>query len=177
MTMRKIRSAPILALVLLLAHGCKSSDNGADDTHEAQSPTPSATPVDRLAPGELGASKSNVFGFAVPGGMRVDALFHDAAHLSGRVDAMALARYVRDRVVTGHVEVAAARTTFPTAKIKAGDPKRLYRIEIFSHPVQTQLVIRDITPPPTVEGLTEAERWQRAGMTPTGQLLDPKSLE
>jgi hypothetical protein len=178
---RPLRAAPVISGFFIFAlflsiSACHSGDT-PEDAEPTQRAAPSATPVDRLAPGELGAGKANVFGFRVPRGMRVEAVFSDAAHLSGRVDPMALASYVRDRVVTGHVEVAAARTTFPAVRIRGGDPKRVYRIEIVPHSAQTRLVLRDVTPKPSVEGLSEAERWRQAGMTPKGELLDPKSLE
>jgi hypothetical protein len=39
-------------------------------------------------------------------------------------------------------------------------------------------VIKDVTPPPPPPpGLTDAERWRAAGLTPDGHPLDPKKLE
>jgi hypothetical protein len=175
--MRCIRALGIGALGLLAA--CKSGD---EQVVPAGSGAPSATtstsvPLDRLAPGELSAGKLAVLGLAVPRGMRVDAVFQNEAHMSGDVSPEALANYVRDRVSTQHVEIGAARTVFPIVKIKAGDARRTYRIEIVRDVRITRLAIRDITPPPTTPGLSEADRWRKAGMTPRGEVLDPKKLE
>ena len=36
---------------------------------------------------------------------------------------------------------------------------------------RVEMVVRDRTPPPVEEGLTEEERWRQAGMTPDGKVL------
>ena len=38
-------------------------------------------------------------------------------------------------------------------------------------------VIKDVTPPPVEQGLSEEERWRRHGLTKDGQVLDPTKLE
>ncbi len=38
-------------------------------------------------------------------------------------------------------------------------------------------MIKDITPPPLEPGLTDEERWKKAGLTPDGKPIDPKKLE
>jgi hypothetical protein len=39
-------------------------------------------------------------------------------------------------------------------------------------------VIKDVTPPPPPPpGLSDAERWRAAGLTPDGRPLDPKQFE
>jgi hypothetical protein len=118
-----------------------------------------------------------VFGFAVPQGVRVDAEFRDAVHLSGRVELEALGKYVKDHVIVSHVEVMGARWVFPNARIKGGDKRRVYRLELVRDGGRTRLVIRDETPPPTVEGISEAERWRRAGLTSDGRPLNLADLE
>lgn len=136
-----------------------------------------AKPVDRLAPGELPAGQSEAFGLVLPRALRLDARFPDGAHASGPVTPEALANYVRARVDVAHVEIGAARTVFPRARIKAGNPAKSYRIEVVPDGPRTRLVIRDVTPPPTVQGISEEERWRRAGMTPNGELLKPHQQE
>ena len=167
-----------LVLVLLLGPGAAACDANPQASGQDTKGSPQQThPVDRLAPGELGVSSRMVFGFAVPRGLRVDAEFRDAVHLSGAVALNALGKYVRDRVIVSHVEVMGARWVFPNARIKGGDARRVYRLELVSDGGRTHLVIRDTTPPPTVEGLSEPERWKRAGLTPNGKPLNLAELE
>ncbi|MCC6645382.1 MAG: hypothetical protein IT374_07425 [Polyangiaceae bacterium] len=37
----------------------------------------------------------------------------------------------------------------------------------------TEISLQDLTPPPVDTTLTEEERWRRAGLKPTGEVLDP----
>ncbi len=109
--------------------------------------------------------------------MQVEHRYQEVTHLLGPVKPDALANYVRERVVVSHVEIGAARTIFPDARIKAGAADRVYELEVIPEPGTTRLVIRDITPPKIVPGLTDAERWRQAGLTPEGRPLDPKAFE
>jgi hypothetical protein len=46
--------------------------------------------------------------------------------------------------------------------------------------VGTRLIVQDLTPappPPKVEGLSDGERWKRAGFGPDGKPLNMKALE
>jgi hypothetical protein len=168
-------AAPLLVAVTLCQ--CQSTEESVPLPGQRPKGSASAPPVDRLAPGELGASSKAVFGFAVPRGLKVDATFPDAVHLSGNVSQDAVAKYVRSRVLVSYVEVTGSRTVFPKARIKGGSPKRTYRFEVLRERGKTLLVIRDTTAPPLVRGISEAERWRRAGMTPEGKPLDPQALE
>jgi hypothetical protein len=169
-------------LTLLLIGGfCLVACSGKRSAPEAASsaaPAPSQVPLDHLAPDELAPGKAEVYGFAVPRGMEVESRIADRAYVSGRVSPEALANYVRDQVVVSHVEIGAARTVFPMARIKAGPPDRLFTLEVLPDGQRTRLVIKDVTPPPPPPpGLTDAERWRAAGLTPDGRPLDPKKLE
>jgi hypothetical protein len=133
--------------------------------------------MDRLAPGELAPGTTEVWGFVAPKEMRLDREFPSQAFLVGPVSAEALANYVRGRVDAERVEIGAARTVFPAARIKAGKPDRTYRFEVLKDGLGSRLVIRDITPPPIEPGLSDEERWKKAGLTPEGKPLDPKKVE
>lgn len=138
----------------------------------------STLPLDHLAPDELAPGKVEVYGFAVPRGMEVESRLADRAYIGGRVSPEALANYVREQVVVSHVEIGAARTVFPMARIKGGPSDRLFNLEVLPDGSQTRLVIKDVTPPPPPPpGLTDAERWRAAGLGPDGRPLDPKTLE
>lgn len=136
-----------------------------------------ATPVDRLAPDELASGTADVWGFPIPREMRIESHYQEVAYISGPVKPDALSNYVRDRVVVSHVEIGAGRTIFPNARIKGGAPDRLYELEVIPEPGSTRLVIHDLTPPKIVPGLTDAQRWQQAGLTPQGRPLDMKKFE
>ena len=138
---------------------------------------PSALPVDRLAPGELTSGLLQAFGLSVPRGMQLDGMFPTAAHMSGKVSADALALYVRDRVVVANVQIAEGRTIFANARIKDGDPKRVYDIEIIPTPSTTRLVVRDVTRAPTPAGLSQADLWRANGFAPDGTRLKSVPLE
>jgi len=134
-------------------------------------------PIDRLAPDELAAGNAEVWGFTVPREMQVEHRYKEVAHLVGPVTPDALSNYVRERVIVSHVEIGAARTIFPDARIKAGAADRVYELEVIPEAGATRLVIRDTTPPKVQPGLTDAERWRQAGLTPQGRPLDPKAFE
>jgi hypothetical protein len=140
--------------------------------------TPNAKPLDRLAPGELAQGASQVFGFEVPIDMKIQGQFPDVAYLEGRVAPEAVANYVRERVEVEHVEIGAAATVFPSARIKRGAPERIYQFEVIRDRGHTRLVIRDITPRPAdvPKGTSTEERWRRAGRGPDGRIIDPSEL-
>jgi hypothetical protein len=76
------------------------------------------------------------------------------------------------------VEIGAARTVFPAARIKGGPEGRVFNLEVLPDGPRTRLVIKDVTPPPPPPpGLSDAERWRAAGLTPDGRPLDPKQFE
>ena len=159
----------------LLCMSCRAKSERAPATRGSASAP--ARPIDRLAPDELSAGNAEVWGFVVPSEMQVEHRYQDVTHLIGRVKPDALANYVRDRVVVSHVEIGAARTIFPNARIKAGAPDRVYELDVIPEPGLTRLVIRDMTPLKVTPGLTDAERWSQAGLTPQGRPLDPKQFE
>jgi hypothetical protein len=157
-----------LAVVLALCAlpGCK--DDPPDVATPAASTVAKRKPKtpDRLAPGELEQGDAEAFGFRAPQKMRQSAHFGDAAHFVGRVPPEAVANYVRERVAVAHVEIGASRTVFPRARIKGGDAARVFRFEVVPIRGGTRLVVRDVTPKPAVQGLTDEERWRRAGFGP-----------
>jgi hypothetical protein len=172
------RLALAIALGLSLA-GCRCSDNGDAPATQGPNASPSARrpPIDRLAKGELAEGSTSAFGLTFPQKMRLERRFLDSAHATGNVAPESVANYVRQRVDATHVEIGAARTVFPRVRIKGGAPDRIYRIEVVADGSTTQLVVRDVTPPPLEQGLSNEERWKRAGMTPDGKLLDPKKMQ
>jgi hypothetical protein len=108
--------------------------------------------------------------------MVVERQFSDATHAVGPVDPTLLSAYLKRRVHVAHVELVGRKFVFPRATI-LGNPQEVFRIEVLPEGDTTRLVLRNITPKPRTEGLTEAERWERAGLTPGGELRDPNELK
>jgi hypothetical protein len=157
--------------------GCRGERNApAAAASAAASAAP--LPLDHLATDELAPGKAEVYGFAVPREMEVESRLIDRAYVTGRVSPEALANYVRRRVTVSHVEIGAARTVFPMARINGGPADRLFTLEVLPDGPRTRLVIKDVTPPPPPQpGLSDAERWRAAGLSPDGKPLDLKKLE
>ena len=162
---------------MLLCGSCHGKSNLGAPGAPALASSGKPRPVDRLAPDELAAGNAEVWGFAVPREMHVEHRYQEVTHIIGPVKPDALANYVRDRVVVSHVEIGAARTIFPNARIKGGASDRVYELEVIPEPGITRLVIRDTTPPKVEPGLSDADRWRQAGLTPEGRPLDPKAFE
>jgi hypothetical protein len=169
------RSASWLLLACSALCACKKPPPPDADVVPSASVAP--PPSDRLAPGELSAGDGNVFGLPVPREMQVALRAPDSALVVGEVEPEALRNYVKERVVVGFVEVRPDRTVFPTARIKDGPPDRVFDIEIGRDQKLTKLHIRDTTPVAPPPGLSDAERWRRAGFTPDGKPLNLKQLE
>jgi hypothetical protein len=170
-----------LALVVALSPGFAGCDA---QPKKAPPPQPSAIssrkPLDRLAPGELAPGKRQVFGLEIPSGMAIRGQFVEVAYVHGNVAPEALANYVRERVIVDHVEIGAARTVFPRARIKKGPADRFFRIEVIAGNKNTELVVQDVTPrptPPGQENLSVEERWRRAGRRPDGKPFDITELK
>ncbi|HKQ69076.1 MAG TPA: hypothetical protein VJT73_07045 [Polyangiaceae bacterium] len=164
--------AGALLLSLVMA-GCERQEPAPP---EAPPVVASSTAPDRLLPDELAEGTSRIFGLAVPRKMTVERMFSNSGTARGPIGAPALAAYVRRRVDSIGVEIGAVHTVFPKAHVKGEDPKKLVRIEILlSEDGTTLLSLTDITPPQVPEGLSEEERWKRAGVVP-GKRAAPKAL-
>jgi len=154
-----------LITTLLLSVGCEASDSGPKLQFR-----PVSTAPDRLQAGELLPNKQQIFGIEVPRGLRVASRFTDVVQLTGHLKPETVANYFRQHVLAQHVEIGPNRTVFPRVYVKNDPKKRIYRIEIVAHRNLTTVNMRDITPPPVTQGLTNEERWERAGRNPDGTL-------
>jgi hypothetical protein len=164
-----LRAATFVTGFIVAAVACQS-DVKPNPPRPAVSAVASQKPLDRLAPGELSPGAARVFGLEVPDGMVVRGQFYEVAYLHGRVPPDALANYVRDRVVVDHVEIGAARTVFPYARIKNGPADRFFQIEVVAGDGRTELVIQDVTPRPKLPApISNEESWRRAGRRPDGR--------
>ncbi len=154
------------------ALGCRSSEPPLELVRPAPTPTP---PADQAGRPELPDAET-AFGLPVPEGLRVARHFADSAYLSGRLSMNEALAEIRKHVISGGVELTAKRALFSRAYIRQDEQKRLFRIEISKTHSGSQVRINDITPPPTTHGLSESERWRRAGRNPDGTLIDPNNV-
>jgi hypothetical protein len=163
-----------LAALAALAIGC-----GRRRSAEVQPAPPApvtATPVDRTLPDELAEGKDQAYGLLLPRRMTVTRRFTDSIFAAGQVSAAQVSNYVRQHVVAERVETGPVKTVFSRATSRL-DPGRVMRIEVVSRGAETEIMVRDETPPPVKPGLTDAERWREAGFNPDGTPVDPKSFE
>jgi hypothetical protein len=168
--------ASLLAAAVVTCIACRKEPDKAPRPRVSAEPV--AKPLDRLAPGELAPGRNRVFGLEVPEGMVVRGQFFEVAYLQGSVAPDALANYVRQRVVVDHVEIGAARTVFPYARIKDGPADRFFQIEVVAGTRHTELVLRDVTPKQKPEEtVSDEERWRRAGRRPDGRPFDITELK
>lgn len=151
---------------------------GCHDKGAAEAPTPASAPTtpDRLANGERLPEAEMAFGLPLPAGMRVVRHFNDSAYFSGDLELEAVLEHVRRHVRAEPAQMLSQAIVLPRATALGGDGSRLLRIELSKTPRGTQLHIKDITPPPALSGLSEAEIWSKAGRKPDGTPLDPNQL-
>jgi hypothetical protein len=155
----------LVLIGLLLALGCEHSklrNGGGTDAGIARAP------LDRLSPGELSKSGQLVFGFPIPPGMSVTQRYPDGVHLQGQMPEPNLKEYVEAHIVAGPSELDAHRRIYNNARIRGGDSSRVYSIEIDELRGERALIISDVTPKPVEPGLSNEERWRRAGYMPDG---------
>jgi hypothetical protein len=171
-------AAPLgLCVVVLATSACDDDKQQHDTSAPSASASVQAKTPDRLAPGELAEGDYDLYGLKVPAKMKLEGKYQKFGRALGRVRPEDLSNYVRERVAVAHVEIAAERTIFPKARIKAGDPNRVYRIEVIPQGKGARLLVRDVTKPKAPKGLSQAEMRRRAGLTPDGKQLDPKNQE
>jgi len=174
------RSAAALTLCVSAAVALSlACDSDGNQTAPRASASAKPRTPDRLDPGELAEGKDVLFGLKLPLGMKTDARFPHSAHASGMVSREKLANYVRHRVQVARVELAASGTVFPQATIHGTDQQRLFRIEVTPKGRNTKLSVHWLNPPrpPPVTGLSEEQRWQRAGISRDGKLIGQQQLE
>lgn len=161
----------MLTLVGCLAGGC-----GREQPLSELLPSPlRPQPVDSVAAGEIAEGEEQAFGLAIPRGMVVEARFPDAVQAFGTQPLESIANYVRARVRTSRVETGPVKTVFDDAEL-ISDPQRRVRVEVtIVSSSKVELVVRDRTRKPAEPGLTEAERWRRAGLTPKGEVIEDQA--
>lgn len=172
---RQPASAWDLGLFVALA-GLSTSCKDPPQKPPTEVAAPDAPAPDRLTPGQLLEGDDEVFGLRLPEHTTLLAVFRTSASVEGPYDPLDLAAYLKPRLDASHVEMAGDHILFPKARIR-GAKDELFRIEIAPAPRGTSLQLRNITPLRAEQGLSEAERWRKAGLAPDGRLLDPNGME
>lgn len=137
-------------------------------------------PVDHLLPGEIVEGREHAFGLPLPREAHVATRFAKSAHVTSTVTPEQLANFVRARVAEGKITSGSSASRFESVVPRDDKNKRL---TVDVRPLRTggatrsEMIVQDITPPPFDPSLTEEERWKKAGLTPSGKLLDPTHLE
>ncbi|MBM4374139.1 MAG: hypothetical protein FJ095_03570 [Deltaproteobacteria bacterium] len=158
---------PALVLALLIAAACKRSD--APPREILPVPVGSFR-VDSVPEGTLAEGKVEAFGLKLPRGMSLDGSFPDAVFASGGFSLESVSNYMRERVEAERVETTPKKTVFRSAKL--GGQGRVLHIEVSARSTNiVEVVVRDETPRPATQGLTEEERWKQVGLTPEGKVL------
>jgi hypothetical protein len=168
----------LIAVALALALGssaCSSCKRKPDEGPKTEAPPP-----DRLAPGEVVEGSERAFGLPLPRASHVAVRFAASAHVTSTVTPEQLANFVRARVKEGKVTQGTASTKLENV-IPRDDKNKRLTIEVrplrAGNGNRSEMIIRDTTPPPFDPNLTDEQRYNKAGLTPQGTLLDPKHLE
>lgn len=133
---------------------------------------PSTAAPDRLTKQEALPGRELVFGIEVPNAMRVSSRFDDVVHLTGSRTVRELVTYFSKHVSVANVELLPEGALFARARVNGDARGRVYRIDISQRGPISHVKISDVTAPPTIQGLSEAERWERAGLNADGTLKD-----
>lgn len=164
-------------MLALGASGCK-----AKEPPPAPSPPPSARPSpDRLAKGEIAEGRERAFTLPLPVHSEVKARFQRSIHVASPHTHEELSNFVRVRIKEGKTSMGASETRFDSVVVTK-DPSKTLTIEVRPAAIvggeyRSQIVVNDVTPAPEEPGLTDADRWRKAGMSPDGKLLNRDQLQ
>lgn len=158
-----------LAAALVVA-ACKGKE-------EKQAPP---LPTDSLAKGEAVEGPEKAFALPLPRFAKITWRGKDSVTVMTNLTHEELVNFVRARVQNGEVLTGSGATQLKDVVVPS-EPARKLTIEIRPAPPlsggRSQMLVSDTTPPPDTPGLTDEERWRRAGFTPEGKVLDPKQLQ
>lgn len=155
-------------IAVACAWGC--TRHAADE--QAPAPAPASAAPDRLSGQEALPGRELVFGIEVPSSMRVSSRFDDVVHLTGSRTVRDLVTYFSKHVSVANVELLPEGAVFARARVNDDARQRVYRIDISQRGPISHVKISDVTAPPTIQGLSEAQRWERAGLNADGTLKD-----
>ena len=162
----------LLGVVVAGCSSCKRPDNDVQDGKK---------PPDHLGPHEAVEGKERAFGLPLPRVSKVEARFETTVHVLSALSPEDLVNFVRARVKDGRTTPGSSSTLLVDVTPLADLQKRL-TIEIRpmhggDASMRSEMVVRDTTPLPIEPGLTEEQRWNKAGLTSDGKVADPSHLQ
>jgi hypothetical protein len=116
------------------------------------------------------------FGFSVPRGMKGQLKAPRLVEITGQADFDKMAAYTKDRIAVRHAEMLQDQLVYRNARI-LGTKDRVFDLTLHRERLGSRLEILEITRSPATGGLSEEERWKRAGLKPSGGLIDPNAME
>lgn len=162
-----------MAAALAAASGCKSKE-APPNSNDA------SAPADHLAKGEIPEGRERAFSLPLPLRSQVKIRFRDNVQVVSSHTHEELSNFVRARVKSGRVLIGTTMTTFEDVVVPS-EPTRHLKIEIRQLATldehRSEMIVRDITPPPSDPNETDADRWRKVGLTPDGKLLDPGHMQ
>jgi hypothetical protein len=142
---------------------------------ELPPPEEPSTP-DRLTPEEHLPEAEIAFGLPLPPGMRLTRHFSESAYFASELPMASVLAHLKEHVQARDVQMMSRRVVYARAHVKGDKSRRLLRIEISETPRGSQMLIKDITPPPAAKAASDAELWSRAGRKPDGTPIDQNKL-
>jgi hypothetical protein len=165
----------LIAVVLGLA-----ASTAACSACKRPPPPENDAPPDHLAPNEVVESKERAFGLPLPRLSTVKARFAATVHVTSSLSPEELTNFVRARAKGGKVTPGATSTRFEDVTPRDDANKRL-TVEVrqlkLGDGTKSEMLVLDTTPPPVEPGISDEERWKKAGLKPGGEVLDPKRLQ
>ncbi len=166
------RVAMLAVSGVLACSSCKPQD---------KPPSEQTKPLDHLVTGEAVEGKDRAFGLPLPRLARVEARFERTIDVYSALSPEDLVNFVRARVKDGKVTPGSSSTLLVEV-VPLGDPQKRLTIDVRPFhggdgSMRSEMVVHDTTPIPAEPGLSDEQRWQKAGLTPSGQIADPRNLK
>lgn len=168
---RLIRAAGVAVTLCMLA-GCKSAN-------KEPSRKTASVPLDHLAKDEVVEGSLKAFGLPLPQTAKILSEYDGTSRIVCTLTTEQLANFVRARVSGGSIVAGASGTRFDDVSLRS-DPTKKLAIEVRvarDAYARSEMTVRDTTPKAPTPGLSDDERWKRAGLKPDGTPLDPKRME
>jgi hypothetical protein len=165
-------AALVMGIGLLACSSCKSKE---------PPPSEQSKPPDHLVTGEAVEGKERAFGLPLPRLARVEARFEKTVDVYSALSPEDLVNFVRARVKDGKVTPGSSSTILAEV-VPLSDPQKRLTVEVRAFHggdgmMRSEMLVHDTTPVPSEPGLTDEQRWQKAGLTPSGQIADPRNLK
>ena len=143
-------------------------------------PPDNQKPPDRLAPNEVVEGKEVAFGLPLPRAARVASRWERKVLVTSPLSPEELANFVRARVKDGKLTAGTGSTQLADV-VPLHEPTRRLNIEVrvsrSNDGARSEMMIQDATPIAAEPGLTDEERWRKAGFTKDGKVADPTRLQ